>query len=341
LSDRDRLLRRRPALQARARVLSAVRRWFESEGFLEVDVPARVRAPGQEVHLDAIGAWQGQSRDQSNVRWLITSPEYAMKRLCGAGYQRIVSIGKCWRAGENGPHHEPEFTMIEWYRADAPLEQIATDCEALVRIAAAAAIAAVPEGRDRPGGVHFDAPSGPFLRLTVRQLLREHAGVDLAGDEPAAVLADKARAAGVDVGSARAWDDVFFQIWLDKVEPRLAAVGPAFVFDWPAPLGALARRHAGDPRFVERFELYAGGLELANAFGELTDAVEQRARFQAETVERRARGKVTYPLDEALLSALPHMPPTAGVALGFDRLMMLVLGARSLREVMAFADDEI
>jgi lysyl-tRNA synthetase class 2 len=317
--DRQRLARRRAALEARARVRSALRRWFDEQGFLEVETPARVRAPGQEVHLDAIA---------SGERWLITSPEYAMKRLVGAGFERVVSIGKCWRADERGNHHEPEFTMIEWYRAEAPLGRIADDCEALLQLAARAA------GQ----GVAFPSP---FARVTVRQLMREFAGVALEGDETSAALAAKARAAGVALGTATEWDDIFFQVWLDKVEPRLPGLGPVFVFDWPAPLGALARRHPSDPRLVERFELYAGGLELANAFGELTDAVEQRARFESETAARQARGKAIYPVDEALLAALPHMPPTAGVALGFDRLVMLVLGARQLRDVIAFADDEI
>lgn len=322
--DRARLLRRRPALEARARVLSTARRWFEGEGFLEVDTPARVRAPGQEVHLDAL---------PSGDRWLVTSPEYAMKRLCGAGYEKIVSIGKCWRADEHGPHHELEFTMIEWYRAHAPLEQLAADCEALLR---AAAVAASVSSAGGPGPL-----AQPFARTTVRAIVRDLSGVDIEGDETASQLAAKLRAVGVDPGRAHAWDDLFFQLWLDRVEPNLAALGPIFIFDWPAPLGALARRKPSDPRVVERFELYASGLELANAFGELTDPVEQRARFLAETETRRALGKVTYPLDESLLAALPLMPPTSGIALGFDRLLMLVLGTPTIRDVMVFASDEI
>ena len=334
-----RLGKRRAALEARGRALRAIRGWFDREGFLEVDVPARVRAPGQEVHLDAIPA--GAAPDGS-PRWLVTSPEYAMKRLVGAGYERIVSIGKCWRADELGPHHEPEFTMIEWYRAGAPLDQIATDCENLMRVAAAAVAAGRTAAAAPPTIAPPLAPGAPpFARTTVRELVREHAGITLDGDETPAALLAKARAAGVPTGASTAWDDVFFQIWLDRVEPRLPALGPVFVFDWPAPLGALARRRPDDPRLVERFELYAGGLELANAFGELTDATEQRARFQAESADRRARGKATYPVDEALLAALGRMPPTSGVALGFDRAMMWLVSANEIREVVSFAADEI
>lgn len=332
--ERERLAQRRPALEARARVLRAIRGWFEEQGFLEVDTPARVRAPGQEVHLDAFAAGVGMEGDGGGEgRWLITSPEYAMKRLCGAGFERIVSIGKCWRAGERGPHHEPEFTMIEWYRAGEPLARIAEDCQALLRLAAAAGGAAA--------GAAAAALAAPFARTTVRALMARHAGLTIDGDETAAELAARARAAGVEVGGAAAWEDVFFQVWLDRVEPHLGDAAPTFVFDWPAPLGALARRQSGDPRLAERFELYAGGLELANAFGELTDAEEQRARFTAESAARRRRGKAVYPIDEALLAALAGMPPTSGVALGFDRVMMFVLGAREIRQVMAFAADEI
>jgi lysyl-tRNA synthetase class 2 len=268
------------------------------------------------VHLDAI---------EAEGRHLITSPEYHMKRLVGAGYEKIVQLGRVFRAGERGPHHQPEFTMLEWYRAGAPLERVADDCEQILALAAQAV--------GRPA-------VGPVVRTTVRDLLARHAGVELRGDETLAELRALAASAGVSPAPGAAWDDVFFQIFLDRVEPHLAP-GPIFVFDWPAPLGALARRRQDDSRLVERFELYAGGLELVNAFGELIDAAEQRARFTDEQEIRRARGKAVYPIDEQLLAALSRMPPTSGAAMGFDRLVMLVLGIGDIRDVFAFADDEV
>jgi lysyl-tRNA synthetase class 2 len=319
MDEPERLARRRANLQARAAVRSAVRAWFDGEGFLEVETPLRVPAPGQEVHLDAIGVDGG--------RYLITSPEYHMKRLVGAGYSRIFQLARSFRAGETGPHHQPEFTMLEWYREGAPLEAIADDCESILEVAARAA-----------RHVGF-AP--PFERTTVRALISRHTGYELRGDESTEELRAAVTQAGVKVPEGAAWDDAFFQLFLDKIEPHLLRALPTFVFDWPAPLAALARRRQDDPRLAERFELYAGGLELVNAFGELVDPAEQRARFQAETELRRRRGKATYPIDERLLAALGRMPMTSGAAMGFDRLIMLITGATDIRDVMAFADDEV
>ena len=316
--------------------MRAVRAYFESQGFLEVETPARVFSPGQEVHLDALPAGDG--------RHLITSPEYHMKRLVAAGYGRVVQFCRCFRAEEDGPFHQPEFTMVEWYRAGGSMRDLMADCEAIVEVAARAAgtwpRVRVPANRRGAGAEDSLALDGRFERKTVRQLFAEHAGIDLRGDESEAEMRGLAATAGCQVDAAAAWDDVFYQVFLDRIEPHLGIGAPTFALDWPVPLGALARPKPGDRLTVERFELYAGGLELANAFGELTDPVEQRRRFVEESETRRRRGKVVYPLDESLLAALPHMPPTCGIALGFDRLLMLVLGASSIREVMAFAHDE-
>jgi len=321
---------------ARAAILRAVRGYFEGRGFLEVETPTRVMSPGQELHLEAIPAGSG--------RHLITSPEYHMKRLVAGGLPRIVQFCRCFRAEEDGPFHQPEFTMIEWYCAGGTMDGLMRDCEAIVEVAARAVgtwprppVPANRHGARSSGGLALD---GPFERTTVRELLRRHAGIDLRGDESEAEMRNLAERAGCEVSSDAAWDDVFYQVFLDRIESHLGCERPTFVSDWPVPLGALARRKSDEPLTVERFELYAGGLELANAFGELTDPVEQRTRFLDEAALRRKRGRAVYPLDEKLLEALGHMPPTCGIALGFDRLVMLVLGASSIRDVMAFANDE-
>ena len=336
MSEQERLAARTPALRARAAVTRAVRDYFQGQDFLEVETPARVFSPGQEVHLEAIPAGSG--------RHLITSPEYHMKRLVAGGLPRIVQFCRCYRAEEDGPHHQPEFTMVEWYRAGGTLDDLMRDCESITEAAARAAGGwpRVPVPASRRAQLAADTLSleGPFERATVRELFRRHAGVDVRGDESEFEMRSLAAAAGCQVASDAAWDDVFYQVFLDRIESHLGCGRPSFVLDWPAPLGALARRKPDDPLTVERFELYAGGLELANAFGELTDPAEQRSRFVEEAAVRAKRGRAVYPIDEKLCKALAHMPPTCGIALGLDRLVMLVTGASNIREVMAFAHDE-
>jgi lysyl-tRNA synthetase class 2 len=306
-SDRAVNLRRRSDLNRR------IRQFFEERSFVEIEAPILVPSPGLELHLDAFAV---------ENRYLITSPEYQMKRLLGAGMQRIYSLGKVFRRGEAGRHHNPEFTMLEWYRANAGWEAIADDFEALM--------AAV-------GG-----PSG-WQRLSVAEATRRFAGVRIDGDEDLATLRRKIDGAGRRLPSTGDWSDLFFTLFLDAVEPRLDR--PTILFDWPRPLCALAREKPGDPRVVERFEAYApspdGVLELCNGFGELIDPVEQRRRLEADLAERRNRGLPEYPVDEKFLAALASMPPSGGVALGVDRLAMLLFGAREIREVLAFADDEL
>lgn len=338
-------------LEARARVLAALRSFFAARGFLEVDTPLVVPSPGLEVHLRAVPAGAGQ--------WLITSPEYQMKRLLAAGLERIYTVCKCFRADEHGQHHSAEFTMLEWYRAWAGWEDILADTEALVA-AAAEAVHGVPvievPAAGEPGdqrASHASRPATrpvtridltpPWQRFTVVEAMERFAGVRMTGAEDAAALTAAVVAAGIDVGRATAWDDIFFTAFVDRVEPALARLDrPVVLIDWPAPLAALARRKPGAPHLAERFEAYIAGVELCNAFGELVDAGEQRARFAGDLADRTARGLPRYPVDEKLLAALAEgLPPCGGIALGVDRLVMLVTGARHIRDVLAFTADEL
>jgi lysyl-tRNA synthetase class 2 len=318
------------ALHARASALAALRAFFAERDFVEVETPLLVPSPGLEIHLEAVPAGGG---------YLITSPEYQMKRLLAAGFERIYQVCKCFRANEHGPHHASEFTMVEWYRGFAELDAIVRDTEELV----AAVVRAVSGGTHaRLGARTFDV-TPPWPRLTVREAMRRWAGVEVHGDEPAAALVRAVRAAGIEVADDTAWDDAFFAAFLARVDPAIAALErPLILEDWPAPLAALAKRRPDDPRTALRFEAYVGGLELANAFGELTDHVEQRARFEEDLANRRVRGRDVYPLDERLLAALAEgLPPSAGIALGFDRLVMLATGAEAIDGVLTFTAQEL
>ena len=317
---RDRMTK----LRERARVLSAVRTFFADREFLEVETPLLVPSPGLEIHLDAVEAGDG---------FLITSPEYSMKRLLAAGFEKIYQVCKCFRANERGPHHASEFTMIEWYRAYDGIATIARDTEELVH--------AVCGAHARLGDRAIDVKP-PWARITVHDAMRDWADVRVMGDESATELTAAVRAAGIEVASDLAWDDVFFTAWLERVEPVLAKLDHAILIeDWPAPLAALARRKPEDPRVALRFEAYVGGLELANAFDELVDADEQLRRFRAEQDARFQRQRPVYPIDDKLVAALAEgLPPSGGIALGFDRLVMLATGATSIDLVQAFAGHE-
>jgi elongation factor P--(R)-beta-lysine ligase len=248
------------------------------------------------------------------------------------GLERIYSLGKVFRRKEAGAHHNPEFTMLEWYRANASWTEVADDTEALVW-QCARSLDAVRVGRC--------ALEPPWPRLPVGDACERWGRVRIYGDEEVATLRARIAAAGWRVAADGDWNDVFFGFFLDAVEPHLGQDEPTLVYDWPAPLCALARHKPGDPRVVERFEVYAAGLELCNAFGELTDAAEQRRRLQRDLAERRRRALPEYPIDEKFLEALAAMPPSAGIALGVDRLAMLLLGASQIRDVLPFADDEL
>jgi lysyl-tRNA synthetase class 2 len=334
-SERERLKDRIPFLEKRAAILQAVRAYFATQSFLEVETPARVRNPGQEQHLVAFPAGQD--------RFLITSPEYHMKRLLAGGLSRIVQICRCFRKEENGPFHQPEFTMIEWYRAGGTLADLMADCEAIIEIAARVSntwpTVPIPSNR----GCHAESLTiaAPFQRISVGELFLKHTGAFLRGNESLNEMQQLAVKNGCYVSKTAAWEDHFFQIWLDRIEPHLGINGPVFVDGWPIPLAALACATPGNPHTAERFELYAAGLELANAFGELIDPVEQRRRFETEMALRHQNGKTVYPIDEKLLAALGEMAPTSGIAMGFDRLVLLVTGASNLGEVQTFTDEEV
>ena len=295
------------ALDIRSRALHATRSFFHARGFLEVETPVRLRAPALEAHIDA---------EPSGDGWLRTSPELHMKRLLAAGYEQIFQLGPCFRRGERGDRHHPEFTMLEWYRAHADYTDILADTKALLTHLLEALGDRTPPARLSYQG-HCIELLPRWERVTVREAFLKWAGWD-----PVA-----------------AWDEDRFNLDLvEKVEPALPRDVPVVLTDYPAPAAALARRKPDDPAVAERWELYIGGLELANAYSELTDPVEQRARFAEAAAARRARGKEVYPLDEAFLSALEKMPPSGGIALGFDRLIMLLADAPTLDAVVAFRE---
>lgn len=287
------------ALKLRAQVMAAVRAFFVARDYLEVETPVRVKTPAMEDHIDA---------EPAGSAWLRTSPELHMKRMLCAGYEKIFQIGPCFRQGERGQRHLPEYTMLEWYRTGADYQDLISETGELLCAVAECA------GGGLFGGVDLCADPKVF---TVQELFLE-----LAGWDPLA-----------------AFDADRFDLDLvEKVEPVLAKeMVPVVLKDFPAERAALARLASRDSRIAERWELYVGGVELANAYSELTDAREQRARFEKCAEDRRRRGQELYPLDEAFLSALQSgMPACAGIALGIDRLLMRLSGTENISDVVAF-----
>jgi lysyl-tRNA synthetase class 2 len=330
-------LHRRESARARARLAAETRRLLGALGYEEVETPTLVPAPGMEPHLAPFeAAFHPEQGGGIRPLWLITSPEYAMKRLLAEGFERIFQLSRVFRDGELSATHNPEFTMLEFYRAGTDYRGIMADLERLIE-AAARALDPAGESHVERQGRRLDL-AAPFERLTVQEAFARHAGVDLAacrgeGDR----LRAAARAAGHEAGpDGEPFEDAFFRLMLTAVEPRLGADRPTFLVDWPASMAALSRLKADDPRWAERFELYAGGLELANGFTELNDPVEQRARLLEEQALRRRLGRPALPLDEPFLAALGRMPDAGGVAVGFDRLLMLLTGASSIAEVLLF-----
>ena len=292
-------------------------------------------SPGNEAHLHAFSTEAIATDGRRKSVHLRTSPEFACKKLLAAGEPRIFELGRVWRNRERGPLHHPEFTMLEWYRTGEPYPSLMDDCAALL------ALAAEPTGARKFSwrGRDMD-PFAPPRRLSVAEAFERFAGIDLlasvstAGETDRDCLASAARDAGIRVAADDAWADIFSRVLVEKIESKLGLGRATILCEYPTPEAALARTLASDPRVAERFELYACGVELANAFGELTDPVEQRRRFQSEMAEMQRVYGQSYPIDEDLLAALPQMPEACGCALGFDRLVMLATGATHIEQVI-------
>jgi lysyl-tRNA synthetase class 2 len=310
---------------------AALRSWFEGQGYLEVETPTLLRTPGLEPHIDPFEARFVPQTDvgQARALWLHTSPEYAMKRLLAEGSPPLFQLCKTYRNGEISATHNPEFTMLEFYRPHADYHAIMDDTEA--------ALAAV-EARVAPGRGVFS--KRPFERLTVRDALLRYAHVDLWACPDGPALKAAALAQGIHTGSSTTFDDVFFHVFLERVERQLGHERPTFLCEYPASMASLSRLKPGDPRVAERVELYAQGLELANGFSELTDAQEQRARLVEEQGLRRVAGRPVFELDEKFLAAVGRLPPCTGIAVGLDRVLMLLVGAERIADVLLFPAAE-
>jgi len=327
----DSLADRLPFLRRRALLAQAVRAFFAARGYLEVETPYAVPTPGEEVHLRALSTTITQPDGTVRDRWLHTSPEFAMKRLLVGGAGPVFQLARVWRDGEGSARHAAEFTMLEWYRPSLTFEGLIGETAALLR--------AVLPPVLHSGGVTTSLAA--FERLSVADAFHRYAGADVlatAGDARAL-----AQAAGTALRDDESWEDLFFRLLLERVEPQLGRAHPTFLTHWPAAQAALARRDPGDPRVALRFELFACGIELANAFEELTDAAEQQARFEDDRARRHAlygpASRAHWPMDEDFLAALRQgMPPASGIALGFDRLAMLASGADRIAQVQWLPD---
>lgn len=325
---------RRPLLLARNRIKTALRDWFLAQDFVEVEAGQLQLSPGNETHLHGLKVALLHPDGSKQPYFLHTSPEFACKKLIAAGEHAVFDFARVFRDRERGALHAPEFTMLEWYRTHAPLERLMEDCADLL------ALAARTGGSDtlRFRGLEAD-PFLPPARLSVPEAFDRFCGIDLLattpdGEPDRQALAQAVQKAGIRIAEDDSWSDLFSRVLVEKIEPHLGIGRATILYDYPVHEAALARRKANEPQLAERFELYACGVELANGFGELTDPVEQRARFTADMEIKQQIYGETYPIDEDFLDAIALMPPTAGIALGFDRLVMLVLAAPRIDDVL-------
>ncbi len=324
----DSLADRLPFLRRRTLLTRGVRAFFDARGYTEVETPYAVPAPGEEVHLRALSTTAVRSNGTSRALWLHTSPEFAMKRLLVAGAGPVFQLARVWRNGEGSARHAAEFTMLEWYRPGLGFDGLIDETTALLRAVLPPVVTS--------GGVRTSLAE--FERLSVAEAFLRHAGADVLGT--AGDAQGLAESAGATLRTDETWEDLFFRLLLDRVEPHLGQAHPTFLTHWPAAQAALARRDPADLRVALRFELFVCGMELANAFEELTDPAEQRARFIADRSRRHALYGPDWPLDADFLAALHHgMPPSAGIAMGFDRLAMLAAGADRIGQVLWLPPD--
>ena len=326
---------RRPALLARGRIKTALRRWFEDRDFVEVEAAILQVSPGNETHLHGFATRLIDNAGAGYPYYLHTSPEFAAKKLLAAGERRIFDFARVFRNRERTALHHPEFTMLEWYRAGEDYEALMQDCAALLALAAKAAGATTLRWR----GLEADPFATPE-RLTLHEAFARHAGIDLLatvaadGTTDRDALAGAATAAGIRLAADDSWSDIFSRVLSERIEKHLGQGRATILCEYPISEAALARPKPGDGRVAERFELYACGVELANAFGELTDPAEQRRRFEADMDEKARIYGERYPIDEDFLAALASMPQASGIALGFDRLVMLCTAARRIDDVL-------
>ena len=301
------LVRRKKALQQRACILQGIRQFFVDKGYLEVETPHRIPTPAPESHIDAIS---------SDTWFLHTSPELCMKRMLAAGYEKIFQICLCWRERERGGLHLPEFTLLEWYRAGDDYHSLMEECEGLIRFVA------------------------KTIGLGEKLIFRSHQ-IDLFGSWERISVKEAFHSYSKTSAGEALEQNLFDEIMVQDIEPRLGKEKPTFLYDYPAERGALARLKKEDPSVAERFELYMGGVELANGFSELVDSEEQRERFHLENESRKFLGKRIYPRPDKFLAELDNIPPSAGIALGVDRLVMVFLDAGTIDEVVAFTPEEL
>ena len=328
--------RRAAFLQRRGAILARVRGFFAAEGFTEVETPALVVSPGMEPHLKPFATELAEPDGSTSRFYLHTSPEFAMKKLLAAGERRIWQLARVFRNAERSATHHPEFSMLEWYRAGATWRDLVADCRALLTAALEAA------GRPALGWAGRDSdPRRPWQIISVEDAFRTYAGIDLLATAPDPEnpdldrLARAAERIGMAPHDGDRWEDLFFRIMLERIEPELGHPAPTVLHDYPLSLAALARPSPSDPRVAERFELYVAGLELANAFGELTDATLQAERFARDAELREQLYGSRVPVDPDFLAALAHgLPESAGIALGFDRLVMVATGAEHIEQVL-------